>query len=89
MVSLFIRLSAFAILGFWFVGCGVLDHRQLAPGEFVVRGNGSYARDADLKLEAARACGGSYTKVSEGDEPGPAELGHTRSWRIVCDGNSK
>jgi len=66
-------------------GCGSLDHRQVASGEFIVWGNGVHARDADLGREAVRVCGDAYTKLSEGDEPGPAELGHTLTWRIVCN----
>jgi hypothetical protein len=89
MVAMVNRRCVFILISLALTGCGSLNHRELAQGQFNVWGNGVYASSADVEKEASRVCPGGYTKLWENYEPGPAELGHTMFWRIVCNGNSK
>lgn len=83
-----LRILGAIALALAVASCGALDHYQIAPGQFDIRANGIYAHDAGMQREASRACPGGYTRLAEGDEPGPAELGHTLTWRIACNGPS-
>lgn len=85
MVAMVKWRSLSIFIGLSLTGCGALDHYQTAPGQFDIRGNGIYAHDAGMEREASHVCPGGYARLGEEYEPGPAELGCTRIWRIVCN----
>jgi hypothetical protein len=83
------RILGAMMLASVLAGCGHLGHVPLVSGGFNVYGDGAYADDAALGREAKFVCPAGYEKLSVDDRPGPAELGHTMFWRIVCNGNSE
>jgi hypothetical protein len=86
MVAMVNRRAIFVFAGLSLTGCGALDHFQMAPGQFDIRGNGIYAYDAGMQREASQVCPAGYSRLGEEYEPGPAELGRTRIWHIACNG---
>ena len=65
-------------------GCGDLGSTEIAPGEFLVHGDGVYGREADVLREAKRVCPDGFTKKSEQMTKGTADFGGGPLWDIVC-----